>query len=37
VIDPKTSKVLAKTTLEPVTGKRGKVSPEQWAAWLEQH
>lgn len=37
VIDPKTSKVLAKTTLEPVTGKRGKVSPEQWAAWLSKH
>jgi hypothetical protein len=37
VIDPKTSKVLAKTTLEPVTGRRGKVSPEQWAAWLQKH
>lgn len=37
VIDPRTSKVLAKTTLEPVTGKRGKVSPEQWAAWLSKH
>lgn len=37
VIDPKTSKVLARTTLEPITGRRGKVSPEQWAAWLSKH
>lgn len=37
VIDPVTSKVVAKTTLEPISGKRGKVSPEQWASWLSKH
>jgi len=37
VIDPTSSKLIAKTTLEPITGKRGKVSPEQWAEWLEKH
>lgn len=36
VIDPKTSKVLAQTTLEPITKKRGKkLTAEDWAAWLE--
>lgn len=37
VLDAKTSKLVAKTTLEPITGRRGKVSPEQWAAWLSKH
>jgi hypothetical protein len=37
VIDPTSSKLIAKTTLEPITGKRGKVSPEQWAEWLSRH
>jgi thiol-disulfide isomerase/thioredoxin len=35
VIDPKTSKVLAQTTLEPITKKRGKkLTAEDWASWL---
>lgn len=37
VIDPKSSKQLAKTTLEPITKKGQKLSPEQWARWLEAH
>lgn len=37
VIDPKTSKPLAKTTLEPITKKGQKLSAEQWAHWLEAH
>jgi thiol:disulfide interchange protein len=37
VIDPKTSKQLAKTTLEPITKKGQKISAEQWAAWLSAH
>lgn len=37
VIDPTSSRLIAKTTLEPVTGKRGKVSPEQWAEWLSRY
>jgi thiol-disulfide isomerase/thioredoxin len=37
VIDPKTSKQLAKTTLEPITKKGQKLSAEQWAEWLRQH
>jgi thiol-disulfide isomerase/thioredoxin len=37
VIDPKTSRVLAKTTLEPITKKGQKLSAEQWAHWLETH
>lgn len=37
VIDPKTSKELAKTTLEPITKKGQKLTAEQWAAWLGQH
>ena len=35
VIDPKTSRVLAQTTLEPITKQRGKkLTAEDWAAWL---
>jgi thiol:disulfide interchange protein len=37
VIDPKTSKELAKTTLEPITKKGQKLSAEQWATWLREH
>jgi len=37
VIDPKTSKELAKTTLEPITKKGQKLSAEQWAKWLGSH
>lgn len=37
VIDPKTSKLLAKTTLEPITKKGQKLSPDQWAKWLREH
>ncbi len=37
VLDPKSSKELAKTTLEPITKKGQKLSAEQWAAWLEVH
>lgn len=37
VIDPKTSKLLAKTTLEPITRKGKKLTAEQWAAWLQAH
>jgi hypothetical protein len=37
VIDPKTSKQLAKTTLEPITKKGQKLSAEQWAGWLKAH
>jgi Thioredoxin-like len=37
VIDPKSSKELAKTTLEPITKKGQKISAEQWAAWLNAH
>ena len=37
VLDPKTSKELAKTTLEPITKKGQKISAEQWAAWLAAH
>jgi thiol-disulfide isomerase/thioredoxin len=38
VIDPKTSKLLAKTTLEPITKKSGKkLTAEAWAGWLETH
>lgn len=36
VIDAKTSRVLAQTTLEPITKKRGKkLTAEDWATWLE--
>lgn len=37
VIDPKTSKELAKTTLEPITKQGQRISAEQWAAWLNAH
>lgn len=37
VIDPKTSKQLAKTTLEPITKQGKKLSAEHWARWLQQH
>jgi hypothetical protein len=37
VIDPKTSKLLAKTTLEPITRKGKKLTAEQWASWLRAH
>lgn len=37
VIDPKTSKLLAKTTLEPITRKGKKLTAEQWASWLKTH
>ncbi|HEX2874250.1 MAG TPA: thioredoxin family protein [Polyangiaceae bacterium] len=37
VIDPRTSKLLAKTTLEPITRKGKKLTAEQWAAWLSKH
>ena len=34
VLDPRSGAVLAQTTLEPVTGKKGRVTPEAWATWL---
>jgi hypothetical protein len=37
VIDPKTSKLLAKTTLEPITKPGQKLTAEQWARWLKAH
>ena len=37
VIDPKTSKLLAKTTLEPITKPGQKLSAEDWARWLKAH
>lgn len=37
VIDPKTSKLLAKTTLEPITRKGTRLTAEQWAGWLSTH
>lgn len=38
VIEPKTSRVLAQTTLEPITKKRGKkLTAEDWAAWLRAY
>lgn len=37
VIDPKTSRLLAKTTLEPITKKGKKLTAEQWASWLSKH
>jgi thiol-disulfide isomerase/thioredoxin len=37
VIDPNTSKELAKTTLEPITKKGQKISAAQWASWLKDH
>jgi hypothetical protein len=37
VIDPKTSKLLAKTTLEPITKPGQKLRAEDWARWLKAH
>lgn len=38
VIDPKTSRVLAQTTLEPITKKRGKkLTADDWRQWLLAH
>jgi hypothetical protein len=37
VIDPKTSRLLAKTTLEPITKPGKKLTAEDWAAWLASH
>lgn len=37
VIDPKTSRLVAKTTLEPITKKGHKLTAEQWASWLKAH
>jgi len=37
VIDPKTSRQLAKTTLEPITRKGTRLSAEQWADWLGRY
>lgn len=37
VLDPKTSAVLAKTTLEPITKPGQKLSADDWARWLSQH
>jgi hypothetical protein len=34
VIDPKTSKQLAKTTLEPITKPGQRLTSEDWARWL---
>jgi hypothetical protein len=36
VIDPKTSRVLSQTTLEPISKQRGKkLTAEDWASWLK--
>jgi len=37
VIDPKTSKQLAKTTLEPISKKGQRLSADDWARWLSRH
>lgn len=37
VLDPKTSRQLAKTTLEPISKKGKKLTAEEWARWLTQH
>jgi thiol-disulfide isomerase/thioredoxin len=38
VIDPKTSRVLAQTTLEPITKQHGKkLTAEDWKQWLLAH
>ncbi|HKY40562.1 MAG TPA: thioredoxin family protein [Polyangiaceae bacterium] len=37
VIDPKTSRLLAKTTLEPITKPGKKLTAKDWAAWLASH
>lgn len=37
VIEPKTSKLLAKTTLEPITKHGKKLSADDWQRWLQAH
>jgi thiol-disulfide isomerase/thioredoxin len=37
VIEPKTSAVLAKTTLEPITKKGQRLTAFDWQRWLSQH
>lgn len=37
VIDPTTSKLLAKTTLEPITKRGPKLTDRDWARWLRSH
>jgi hypothetical protein len=37
VLEPKTSAVLAKTTLEPITKKGQRLSAADWARWLSLH
>ncbi|RYZ04553.1 MAG: thioredoxin family protein [Myxococcales bacterium] len=37
VIEPKTSKQLAKTTLEPITKPGKKLTADDWRRWLEAH
>jgi thiol-disulfide isomerase/thioredoxin len=37
VIDPTTSKQLAKTTLEPITKPGRKLTARDWAAWLSKY
>jgi thiol:disulfide interchange protein len=37
VIDPKTSKQLAQTTLEPITKPGQKLTPADWLRWLREH
>lgn len=34
VLDPRSGSVLAQTTREPITGADGRLTSEQWAAWL---
>lgn len=33
-LDPQSGAVLAQTTREPITGHDGRLTSEQWAAWL---
>jgi hypothetical protein len=37
VIEPRTGRVLAKTTLEPITKPGRKLSAADWARWLQAH
>jgi thiol:disulfide interchange protein len=37
VIEPKSSDVLAKTTLEPITKPGAKLTADDWRAWLERY
>jgi hypothetical protein len=37
VIDPKTSKLLARTTLEPITRPGKRISADDWARWLKKY